>query len=142
VAYLIQPTAVQREIFPYFVSQGSGVTETIYLALPAHALQALQVWSKFVCNEGHITLAAETVFVPLSPRISAERGGAETSCVALPAHRNMHGKFGRNRSVIKGTLLMRSKQFFISLALHGSRVTNITCCTLFTSSSNLVEIGQ
>lgn len=41
-----------------------GVTETSHLALPTHSLQAVQVWSKSVGNEGDFTREAETVIRP------------------------------------------------------------------------------
>jgi hypothetical protein len=37
---------------PYLAYHCSGVTATSYLALPAHALKAVLVWSKLVGNEG------------------------------------------------------------------------------------------
>jgi hypothetical protein len=36
--------------------------------LPAHALQAMQVRSKTVSNEGHFILGAERVFRPYFPQ--------------------------------------------------------------------------
>jgi hypothetical protein len=44
-------------------SNCSGVTETWQLVLPTHALQAVQLWSKLVNNEGHFTLEDETVLL-------------------------------------------------------------------------------
>jgi hypothetical protein len=40
------------------------VTETSHVELAAHALQAVEVWSKSVSNEGHFTREIGTVFGP------------------------------------------------------------------------------
>jgi hypothetical protein len=54
---------VKPKVFhPNLGSHCSGVTETSHLAPTVHSLQAVQVWSKSVINEGNFTLEAETVF--------------------------------------------------------------------------------
>jgi hypothetical protein len=49
-----------------------------------HAVQAVQVWSKSISNEGHLTLEAETFFRPSLP--SHCSGLNETSYVSLLVH--------------------------------------------------------
>jgi hypothetical protein len=74
-----------------------------------------------ISNEGYFTLQAETVFIPIVPRMETE----------LLRHHNLHSlpafykycKFGGNRSVKKGTLLLRPKQFCPYLI---SNVTGVT----------------
>jgi hypothetical protein len=46
------------------------VTEIGHMALPAHALRAVQVRLELVSNEGHFTLEPETIFRPHPPLIA------------------------------------------------------------------------
>jgi hypothetical protein len=57
-------------LLTYFNITESGVAEICYVVLHSHTLQALQVTLKSVCNEGHFTLEAETVFRPHPPLIA------------------------------------------------------------------------
>jgi hypothetical protein len=54
------------------------------MALPAHALQVVQVRLKSVIDKGHFTLVAETVFLPYSALYCS--GVTEICHVTLPAH--------------------------------------------------------
>jgi hypothetical protein len=73
-----------KKFFARLHSNCSGMTETSHMALPSHALQAVQVVFKSVSDEGHFTLEAETVFRPClawhCSRVPV------TSRVVLPAH--------------------------------------------------------
>jgi hypothetical protein len=54
------------------------------MALPVHALQAIKVKLKPVCNEGHFTLEAETLFTHYLPWHYI--GVTEICHMAHPAH--------------------------------------------------------
>jgi hypothetical protein len=54
------------------------------MALPAHALQAVQDSLKYVSNEGHFTLEARTVTPPYLP--SHCSGVTQIRHMELPAH--------------------------------------------------------
>jgi hypothetical protein len=60
------------------------VTEICHVALPAHALRAVEVRLKSVSNEGHFTLAVGTIFLPYLPSHCC--GVKEICHVAVPAH--------------------------------------------------------
>jgi hypothetical protein len=44
-----------------------------HLELNSYALQYIQVWANSVSNKGHFTFMRERFFVPITPRILAER---------------------------------------------------------------------
>jgi hypothetical protein len=84
-----------------------GVTETSHLTLPTHVLQAVQFGQHRSLLTSILLEGWKSFFVPLLHRIAA----------GWMKHRNWHTlpmrykqcKFGRNLSVMKGTLLLMSK---------------------------------
>jgi hypothetical protein len=94
---------------PYLASHASAVGGTSNLAISSHAAVPVQVSSKSVGIEGHFTLEAGKFFAPVSRYILAESLTHHT-WHSLPM-RHYQCKRGRNRSVLKGTLLLRSEQF-------------------------------
>jgi hypothetical protein len=152
-ALLLRPKVCR----PYLPSQCSGVREIRHTALPAHALQAVQVGLKSVGNEGHFILKAETVR-PISPLIAV-------GWLKYPTWRSLRlcyvpCKLGWNRSVMKGTLFFMSKQFFTRIYRRiavGKQLFAVspyalqwgdwntpsgTPCACATSSASWVEVGQ
>jgi hypothetical protein len=73
----------ERVFCPYHLSHRSGVTEICDMALPAHALQAVQVRLKSVTNEGHFNLEAKTAFPPY---LHSHCRVVTEICDAIPAH--------------------------------------------------------
>jgi hypothetical protein len=57
----------ERASGPYLRSHCNGVTKIYYIAVCAHALQAVLVRLKSVSNEGHFTLEVERVFITYLP---------------------------------------------------------------------------
>jgi hypothetical protein len=55
--FILEAEAVFR---PYFTKHCSGANETSYVALPAHAMKAVQVRFKLGINVAHFTLETET----------------------------------------------------------------------------------
>jgi hypothetical protein len=98
-------TETQTVSRPYVAFHCSGVTEITNLILPTHPVQTVQVWTKSGIKEGHFNLEAEAVFLPYLT--SHCIGVTETSYLELPTDALKYCKFGRNRSVIKATLLLR-----------------------------------
>jgi hypothetical protein len=74
---LLRPKKVLR---PYLTWHCIGITEAPYVALIAYVLEAVQVWSKTVSNEGHFTHEEEPLFRPYLP--SHCSGMSEISHVA------------------------------------------------------------
>jgi hypothetical protein len=71
------------------------------------------VWSKSGSNEGHITLAAETVFRPyLAPHCS---GVTQTSYVALPSHASQEVKVRLKLSSNDGHFRFEAEKFFVPI---------------------------
>jgi hypothetical protein len=62
---------------------GTGVTDTLHVALTAHALQSGKVWLKSVGNEGHFTREGETVFYSRLASSVILRGGNFRRLVAV-----------------------------------------------------------
>jgi hypothetical protein len=92
----------------------SGVTQASHMALPPQAPQPVQVWSQWDSNEGHFTLATETVFPPyLASHCS---GGLQHHTWHSLDMRHNQRKSGQNQTVRKGTLLLRPKQFFVPIS--------------------------
>jgi hypothetical protein len=84
------------------------------MVLTAHALQAVQVRLKSVNNAGHFTLEDETAFRPVSRRIAV--GSLSKTTWYFLRIGNKEWKIGCRRSEMKGTLLLRPKQFFVSIS--------------------------
>jgi hypothetical protein len=70
----------------------------------------MQDWYKLIIYKVQFNLEAERVFVAITPSIPASR---------LKHHMHMRHnqcKFGQNRAVIKGTLLLSPEQFFTCIS--------------------------
>jgi hypothetical protein len=114
------------------------------MALPAPALQTVQICPKSVRNEGYFTLESERFLLPYNA--SHCRGVTEAAHVALLAMGFKHGKFDRSWSVRKGNLFFRSKQFFVPISprIRGGdwNTTYGTQCSCATITARLIKIGQ
>jgi hypothetical protein len=84
------------------------------MVLPAHALQAVQITLKSVCNEGHLTPEVQSIFRPISSRI-AVGSLSNTTCNSL-CMQYKQCMLGWRWYVMKGSLLLMSKQFFVLLS--------------------------
>jgi hypothetical protein len=98
----------------YLPSHWSGVTEIRHMVFPAHVLLAVQVRLKSVSNEGHITLQAGRIFLPYLP----------LACSGVTKNATWHSlriryaqcKLGWSWKVMKGTSILRPKQFFVRIS--------------------------
>jgi hypothetical protein len=103
-----------KEFLQYLASHYSEGPKTSHLVFRTHELQAMKVWWKSVGNERGFTREAETLFVHISPRISA--GWPKQHTWHSTPIRYKQCMFGRNPSVMKGTLLDTSKEFFVPVS--------------------------
>jgi hypothetical protein len=81
------------------------------MILPANEQKSVQFKFKSVGNEGHFTTNVETVFRLYLPKDCS--GFTEKGHIVLSLHALQQCTLVSNRSVMMGTLLMRSKQFFV-----------------------------
>jgi hypothetical protein len=86
----------------------------ITLALPTHAPQPLQVWSKSGSKKGHFNLEGQTVFRPY--HASHWSGVTETSQLGIPPFAPQLLQFGHRQAVMTVTLLLMPKQFFVPIS--------------------------
>jgi hypothetical protein len=98
---------------PYFPTHCSGVAETCHMSPYTQALRTQQVSFGSVSNEGHFTTVTEKLFVRIYPRI--EVGWLIYVTWHYMCMHYKQCKIGWSRSVMKGTLLLRLKQFFVFL---------------------------
>jgi hypothetical protein len=114
-----------EKVFPsYFPSDCIGMAEINHMWLPAHLLCASQVWLKSV-RYSSLSLSLHCRVV--------------TEMLNLVLHKQR--KYGRNRSVTKGTLLMRPEQFFTPLS-PCTAAGWLKKDTMHSLQASLVEIGQ
>jgi hypothetical protein len=95
----------------YVASHRRGVIGTSYLTLASHAPRSVAVWSKSVGNGGQFTLEAERVSRPYLASFSSEATNHHTWHSRPMIHDGR--KFGPNRSVTMGYILLRPKEFFV-----------------------------
>jgi hypothetical protein len=120
---------------PYLCWHCCGVTELCHMALLSHALQCMQFRLTSFSNEGQFTLEAKQFFVRISARIAV--GWLKYATLSSLSMRYKPWMLGRSRSVLKGTLLLRPKHFFIPSPLawqwsnckmpHGTPWACVTC---------------
>jgi hypothetical protein len=96
------------------------VTEIAHVALPTHALDAVQVRLKSFSNEGHFTLAAEKVLRPYLP--SHCSGVTEIYHMALAANSLHAGQVTLMSVSFEGHFILASE-------------------TVFRPSSSLIAVG-
>jgi hypothetical protein len=124
---------------PYLPSHCSGVGQIYHMAHTAHVLRAVYISLNWESNMTHFTLEAKEFFVPVSPCITV--GWAKCATWHSLGMRYKHCKLGWFRSVIKGTLLLRPKQFLCPYhPSHYSWVTEKYCMALAAHALRAVQV--
>jgi hypothetical protein len=120
---------VLKQVFhPHFACHSSGVTQTSHVALPANGPHPLQVWSESGVKKGTLLLRTKHFFAPVAPHVAVWWFKYH-----MWHFQHMHYKvyrFGRNRSVTKGTYSRGRYSFWSPSCLAFHRCdSNITSGT-------------